>query len=146
MNYSLVNVFANKEDGKIDGSWIQDCCGVTLDEAISAAKATEAANGNRIRVAVVNQLSGTNLTASPVRTGLVDLRTARTVRKAVHIQWDVDDPADISALPDEILIPENLNDDEEISDYISDMTGFCHRGFEIKEEYEKYVRTVEDRK
>lgn len=145
MNYSLINVFAN-EAGKIDGSWIQDCCGVTLDEAISAAKATEAANGNRIRVAVVNQLSGTNLAASPVCTGLVDFRTARTVRKAVHIQWDVDDPADISALPDEILIPENLNDDEEISDYISDMTGFCHRGFEIKEEYEKYVRTVEDRK
>mgnify|MGYP001544094496 CR=1 FL=1 len=35
-------------------------------------------------------------------------------RKATHIQWDVDDL-------------------EEISDYITDQTGFCHNGFIVED-------------
>lgn len=46
--------------------------------------------------------------------------------------WDTDDE-DIEDLdlPDEIGIPEDIDpeDEEAISDYISDVTGFCHNGF-----------------
>lgn len=51
--------------------------------------------------------------------------------KAVNIEWDTDD-AEI-ALPSEILIPDEIKlDTDAISDYISDYTGFCHFGFELK--------------
>lgn len=53
--------------------------------------------------------------------------------KAVNIQWDVDDPRDLENLPTEIELPEGMNDEDEISDYISDVTGFCHYGFELEE-------------
>lgn len=53
--------------------------------------------------------------------------------KAINIQWDVDDDSELADLPSEIDIPENLTDEEEISDYISDMTGFCHKGFSLSE-------------
>ena len=36
-------------------------------------------------------------------------------------------------LPNEITIPNNIEDEEAISDYISDVTGFCHKGFELEE-------------
>ena len=36
-------------------------------------------------------------------------------------------------LPDEIDIPEALNDDEDIADWLSDKYGYCHRGFQIKD-------------
>lgn len=50
-------------------------------------------------------------------------------RKATHIQWDVDDLEDLELLPTEIDIPDDMTDMEEISDYITDQTGFCHNGF-----------------
>ena len=54
------------------------------------------------------------------------------VVKAYDIQWDVDDPEDLEGLPTEITIPEEIADDEDaISDYISDVTGFCHTGFQL---------------
>lgn len=49
-------------------------------------------------------------------------------RKATHIQWDVDDLEDLELLPTEIDIPDDMTDMEEISDYITDQTGFCHNG------------------
>lgn len=51
--------------------------------------------------------------------------------KAINIQWDVDDEKDLEFLPTEIEIPDDINveDDDEISDYLSDVTGFCHKGF-----------------
>ena len=62
--------------------------------------------------------------------------------KAVNIQWDVDNPEDIKLLPSEIDIPEELSDEnnmnvyaEEISDYISNFTGFCHLGFFMKKDF-----------
>lgn len=49
--------------------------------------------------------------------------------KAINILWDTD--GEKIELPTEIDIPEGLTDEEEISDYISDKTGFCHYGFEL---------------
>lgn len=51
--------------------------------------------------------------------------------KAVHIQWDVDEPEELDELPSEIQIPDGMGDEDEISDYLSDVTGFCHRGFRL---------------
>lgn len=48
--------------------------------------------------------------------------------KAIDIIWDFDGRNDVS-LPSEITIPDNIKDEDEISDYLSDMTGFCHKGF-----------------
>lgn len=59
--------------------------------------------------------------------------------KAVKIRWDIDYD-DNGDLPTEIEIPENVVkeatdedriDDEVISDYITNLTGYCHQGFEI---------------
>lgn len=49
--------------------------------------------------------------------------------KAVNIKWDIDE--DNISLPTEIEIPANLIDDDDISDYISDITGYCHYGFDL---------------
>ena len=57
-------------------------------------------------------------------------------RKAINIQWDIDeDDYECGAvpLPLEIEIPNNVTDLEDIADYISDVTGFCHKGFELEE-------------
>lgn len=53
--------------------------------------------------------------------------------KATNIQWNVDDPKDLELLPKEIDIPDGIDDEDEISDYITDETGFCHKGFELEE-------------
>lgn len=49
--------------------------------------------------------------------------------KATNIIWDVDDE-DVR-LPSEILLPHDMEDEEEISDYITECTGFCHKGFSL---------------
>ena len=57
-------------------------------------------------------------------------------RKAINIQWDIDeDDCECGAvpLPLEIEIPNTMTDLEDIADYISDITGFCHKGFELEE-------------
>lgn len=59
--------------------------------------------------------------------------------KAINIQWDVDDNDKwdvgnndvLDYLPKEIEIPKEITDEEEISDYISNVAGFCHKGFEL---------------
>lgn len=56
------------------------------------------------------------------------------VRKAVHIQWDVDNKEDLELLPTEMEIPAGM-DEEDIADYLSDETGFCHFGFDLVEEH-----------
>lgn len=54
--------------------------------------------------------------------------------KAVNIQWDMDgDQELLKELSTEIDIPDGMDDEDEISDYISDVTGFCHYGFELEE-------------
>lgn len=49
--------------------------------------------------------------------------------KAYNILWDTDGE-DID-LPTEIEIPDSMTDLDKISDYITDITGFCHKGFSI---------------
>lgn len=62
--------------------------------------------------------------------------------KAANIKWDVDNREDLELLPTEIEIPKNIipeGIDEEdledymddVDDYISDMTGFCHCGYDL---------------
>lgn len=53
--------------------------------------------------------------------------------KVTYIVWDTDD--EILDLPSEleVKVPDNITDSNEISDYLSDeisnITGFCHLGF-----------------
>lgn len=61
--------------------------------------------------------------------------------KAVDIKWDVtDDDIDesddeaceiLESLPTEMIIPEGMTDLDEISDWLSDETGYCHDGFRL---------------
>lgn len=65
---------------------------------------------------------------------------------AKNITWDIDledgetyeDAKKRLVLPDEMNIREGMTDEEEISDYLSDVTGFCHRGFSLEEENTKF--------
>ena len=50
--------------------------------------------------------------------------------KAINIIWDTDGE-DVD-LPTEIELPPGMTDEDEISDYISDVTGFCHIGFDVE--------------
>lgn len=53
--------------------------------------------------------------------------------KATDIQWDTDGDKEIlEALPKEVDIPEHI-EEEDIADYLSDLTGFCVFGFYIEE-------------
>ena len=51
--------------------------------------------------------------------------------KAINILWDTD--GEEVNLPNEIEIPDwvDKEDQDEISDYLSDTTGFCHFGYEL---------------
>lgn len=61
--------------------------------------------------------------------------------KAINIKWDTDGDMEISnELPTEMIIPDELEEMykkdreyalEEISDLLSDETGFCHDGFKV---------------
>lgn len=56
------------------------------------------------------------------------------MKKAVDIQWDTDgDLGALESLPAEIPIPDGIDDDA-VSDYISDLTGFCHFGYRLVQE------------
>lgn len=52
--------------------------------------------------------------------------------KATDIIWDVDFEKDIELLPTEIEISDGM-DENEIEEYISEVTGFCHKGFSLTE-------------
>lgn len=61
--------------------------------------------------------------------------------KAINIKWDTDGDMEVlNELPTEMIIPNELEELykkdreyalEEISDWLSDETGFCHDGFEV---------------
>lgn len=58
--------------------------------------------------------------------------SAKPALVAYDIKWDTDGDKDVLGdLPTEIIIPDGMVDDEEISDYVSDETGFCHTGFKL---------------
>ena len=58
--------------------------------------------------------------------------------KVSHIEWDIDNPEDLDDLPKTVIVdvPEEVvaADEEEdyISDWLSDEYGFCHNGFLFK--------------
>ena len=53
--------------------------------------------------------------------------------KAVNIMWDTDrDKKLFEELPSEIEIPDDV-DEEDIGDYISDLIGFCHFGYDLED-------------
>lgn len=62
--------------------------------------------------------------------------------KAINIKWDTDGDMEVfNELPTEMIVPDELEEMykkdreyalEEISDWLSDETGFCHSGFEIE--------------
>lgn len=62
--------------------------------------------------------------------------------KAINIKWDTDgDKEVLNELPTKMIVPDELEEIykkdrefalEEISDWLSDETGFCHAGFEIE--------------
>lgn len=52
--------------------------------------------------------------------------------KATNILWDTDYDGD-GELPTEIDIPEGMTDEDEISDYLSEVTGYCHQGYVLEE-------------
>jgi len=54
--------------------------------------------------------------------------------KAINIQWDIDEESDAVHLPNEMEVPADITDEEDISDYLSEVTGFCHKGFQIEGE------------
>ena len=60
----------------------------------------------------------------------------KTKRRAINIKWDTDGKK--VKLPTEMDIPDDLDDEDEISDYISDQTGFCHYGFDLVPELDEY--------
>ncbi len=51
--------------------------------------------------------------------------------KAYDIQWDVDSKEDLESLPEEVEIPSCITSEDAISDYLSNLTGFCHKGFRL---------------
>lgn len=56
---------------------------------------------------------------------------------ATRIKWDTDGDTEVLAsLPTKVEIPQeiaNLDDDDAISDWLSDIIGYCHFGFCIEE-------------
>lgn len=53
--------------------------------------------------------------------------------KATNIVWDTDSQEVMEYLPTEIEIPEGMEDHDEIGDYLSDLTGFCHYGYVLED-------------
>lgn len=53
--------------------------------------------------------------------------------KAINIIWDVDFEEDLEMLPNEIEIPNEIDADDfdAIDDYISNVTDYCHKGYEL---------------
>lgn len=49
--------------------------------------------------------------------------------KAINIKWDDDE----NTLPKEVEIPDYVEDEDDISDWLTDTYGYCHDGFEIIE-------------
>ena len=62
--------------------------------------------------------------------------------KATDIIWDVDSGEDAVSLPNEIKIPEGMTDEDDISDYLSDTTGFCHKGYVLEREFSDIKENV----
>lgn len=49
---------------------------------------------------------------------------------AISIEWDKDENDKVE-LPKSIEIPRGMMDEDVISDYLSEQTGYCHKGFAL---------------
>ena len=51
--------------------------------------------------------------------------------KATNIEWDVYFEEDFKELPEELHIPDYIDkeDYEAIDEYLTEQTGFCHKGY-----------------
>lgn len=62
--------------------------------------------------------------------------------KAINIKWNIDlekgETYEMMIkelnLPNDVEIPCDINDEDDISDYLSDAYGFCHYGFELMDD------------
>ena len=52
--------------------------------------------------------------------------------RAINIEWECDDDDILETLPDEIELPDDI-EDEDTEDFISDSTGYLVRSFEVCE-------------
>lgn len=57
MKFSLIIVRETNNDGTINGTLLQNKIASSLDEVIEFAKQTKAVNGNKIDIAVVDEVS-----------------------------------------------------------------------------------------
>jgi hypothetical protein len=51
-----------------------------------------------------------------------------------YVDWDVDEIDELDHLPNRVKIPRGMTDEDEISDYLSDTTGYCHKGFVLEKD------------
>lgn len=70
-------------------------------------------------------------------TMFADAFTGRERLIAYDIEWDIDEEDYESEdvlpdLPTEMEIPDDIDTDDGISDWLSDFTGFCHHGFKVR--------------
>lgn len=80
--------------------------------------------------------------------------------KATNIKWDIDleehetyeEAVRVLGLPNEIILPDTIKiilpdtitEEDEISDYVSEVTGFCHDGFLLESVDSETVGTRKD--
>lgn len=91
VKYSLIQV-EREYDGMVDGVWLQNHTG-TMDSAAEEARATEKANSNRIKVAVVEDLGYSEPNYS-FRTALkrLDFAQGLNVNSSMNIQFVEKEP------------------------------------------------------
>lgn len=53
--------------------------------------------------------------------------------KATCIEWDTDTAEEKEKLPSEIVLPDSMTSPEEIDDYLSNVTGYCHKGYVLEQ-------------
>ena len=54
------------------------------------------------------------------------------MKLVTNIIWDYDDN-DEALFPTELNLPDGMTDVDEISNWLSDLTGYCNKGFTIED-------------
>lgn len=108
------------------------------DFGVSEEKADELSNA-----AYDKYCKGDGLTEYECIEAVVEEWASSVIRTAYDIKWDTDvEDLDQDDLPTEIIIPESIIDEEEISNYVSNCVGFCHGGFKVREEKKEFIGTI----
>lgn len=59
---------------------------------------------------------------------------------AKNIKWDTDGNSELlDILPKEVVIPNSITDEDEISNWLSDEYSFCHLGFDIASDFTNWL-------